>query len=109
MRLVFPLFETPLVFEENKVNLLVIENNKAFFEFVSELVERCNGVDNTVGLYTSMEEINFTKAVDVVTDIMSLDCNNKKVISRLYNKLGEVAVREENYTATLEIISKINE
>ena len=109
MRLTYPIFETPVIFEENKVNVVVIENPKAFFDFVVAISDKENGGESEVILSENFKEIKFDKVVDVTTDIVSLDCNNKKVISKLYSKLNEIAFQEENYTLTLDVVSKINE
>lgn len=109
MRLMYPIFETPVVFEENRVNILVIENQKAFFEFVMAISDKGNGAESEVVLSKNFEEIKFDRIADVTTDIVSLDCNNKKLVSKLYAKLNEIAFQEENYTLTLDIVSKISE
>ena len=109
MRLMYPIFETPVVFEENRVNIVVIENQKAFFEFVMAISDKGNGAESEVVLSKNFEEIKFDRIADVITDIISLDCNNKKVVSKLYAKLNEIAFQEENYTLTLDIVSKISE
>lgn len=109
MRLMYPIFETPVVFEENRINILVIENQKAFFEFVMAISDKGNGAESEVVLSKNFEEIKFDRIADVTTDIVSLDCNNKKLVSKLYAKLNEIAFQEENYTLTLDIVSKISE
>ncbi len=109
MRLTYLIFETPVVFEENRVNVVVIENQKAFFEFVMAMADKGNGVESEVVLSKNFEEVKFDRIADVTTDIVSLDCNNKKVVSKLYAKLNEIAFQEENYTSTLDIVSKISE
>ena len=109
MKLMYPIFETPVVFEENRVNILVIENQKAFFEFVMAISDKGNGAESEVILSKNFEEIKFDRIADVTTDIVSLDCNNKKLVSKLYAKLNEIAFQEENYTLTLDIVSKISE
>jgi len=109
MRLSYPIFETPIIFSENEINILVIENQKAFSEFVFNLVMKNEGKDADIVISENFEEVKFDKVADVITDIINIDCNNKKVISKLYSKLSEVAFYEENYIITQEVISKINE
>lgn len=109
MRLSYSLFETPIIFNENQVNVVVIENQKAFTDFAMALRIKCDGGEAECSLFKNFEEVKFDKFADVVTDIITLDCNNKKIISRLYSKLNEIAFQEENYTLTLEMLSKINE
>lgn len=110
MRSSYPIFETPIIFEEDEVSILVIENQKAFSEFVRAIFFKAQGADEpAVTLFKNLDEVKFDKLADVVTDIINIDCNNKKAISRLYNKLNEVAFQEDNYTLTLDIMSKISE
>jgi len=109
MRLSYPIFETPIIFSENIVNILVIENQKAFSDFIFDLIAISEGKNSDVILSKNFEEIKFDKVVDVVTDIANVDCNNKRVISRLYSKLNEIAFYEENYMLTQELTSKINQ
>lgn len=109
MRMTYPIFETPIIFQENKFNVLIIENQKAFFNFVMAIVDKGNGAESDIVLSRNFEEIRFDKISDVVSDIINLDCNNKKVVSKLYSKLNEIAFQEENYTMTLDIVGKISE
>ena len=108
MRLSYSIFETPIIFMENKVNILIIENQNAFSKFIISLVKACEGEENSIVLSKHFEEVKLGKVADVVTDIVSLDSNNKKILTKMYNKLNEIAFQESNYTMTLDIISKIN-
>lgn len=109
MRLTYPLFETPILFSEGKVNVIVIENQRAFFEFVLALSDKENGIESDVILSKNFEEERFDKIADVVTDVVSLDCNNKKVMSKLYGKMSEIAFEDGNYTLTMDIAGRISE
>ncbi len=106
MKLVHPLFEIPIIFEENSINQVVIESPSTLSKIILELKDQINGNDGDFVLSSDKGEIlAIKKTMEVYIDYFSFDFQNKKIISKLYNDLKEKAYNEDLYTKTIEIIN----
>lgn len=107
MKLVHPFLEKPIVFEENNMNVLVIENQKVFSELVWELLEQINDKEGRFLLSSDLKLLELKKSMDLVIDLFSLDFNQKKIISKVYSQLKMVAVGSEYYMDSTCLIGEI--
>ena len=57
MKLINEDLNNEIVFEENKVNLLVIENKKKFVEFIQEIIKQINGDEGKFSLFDINTEL----------------------------------------------------
>lgn len=109
MKLVHPEFNYQIEFRENVVNLIVIEDKKIFREYVGELYSQCMELNDSGRFVLSSEEkeIKLSKKAEIILDFYSLDINNKKIITKVYNKLKEISTEEDMYVETGKINSEI--
>lgn len=94
MKLIHPLISTPIVFEENKINILVIEDQKVFAGIIIELMNQINGFDGNFVLSSNLKELELEKTTDILIDLFSLDLNQKKIINKVYNQLKATSIEE---------------
>ena len=80
---------------KNNLGTIVIENNKKFYEYCSDIFSMQNGEDGKFIFLEKDKELKFSKNGLIIFDIFNLDFNDKKIISGLYSKLNEIV--EENY------------
>ena len=95
MKLINEDLNNEIVFEENKVNLLVIENKKKFVEFIQEIIKQINGDEGKFSLFDINTELKIHDKIDIIKDIFDLDVNNKKVLHKIYHELEELSVDSE--------------
>lgn len=109
MKLVHPEFNYKIEFKENIVNLIVIEDKKFFREYIGELYSQCTELNDSGRFVLSNEEkeIKLSKKAEIILDFYSLDINNKKIITKVYNKLKEISTEEDMYVETGKINSEI--
>lgn len=106
MKLAHSIFDTPIEFEENRINVLVIENKKAFTSTVLELIAQADGADGGFVLSDKGKELSFG-GVDIVSDVFRLEVNNRKNIGRLVAVLEQTAVSEGFYEESCRISGEI--
>lgn len=87
MKLVYSNYGMIFELEENKVNVFVIEEPTVLVEVVSDLVEQCEGQDGGFVLSEENKILNIPKNISVVKDLFSIDCNNRKILTKLYQEL----------------------
>lgn len=109
MKLVHPEFNYQIEFRENVVNLIVIEDKKVFRKYVGGLYSQCMELNDSGRFVLSNEEqeIKLSKKAEIILDFYSLDINNKKIITKVYNKLKEISTEEDMYVETGKINSEI--
>lgn len=107
MKLVHPLLEQQIMFSENNINVLVIENRKFMSEFVQEFNNQINGLEGRFVLSDSGKEAKIDKKVEIIIDYFNIDFNNKKIINKLYKFMLETAMNEEFYVKTTEVKNTI--
>lgn len=107
MKLVHPYIERQIIFDENKINVLTIENQKLFSEVVQEIIAVLNGGNSKFVLSEGMDIINISKVGELCIDIFSCEINSKKTITKLYEILREKSVDEDMHLKTNQILSSI--
>lgn len=91
MKLIFPEYDLHLKLQENRVNVLVIENPTVMGEVVGELYAQWNGAEGRFVLSDGEKILQISKKINIMTDIFGLNCNDKKMISKLYQEVEELA------------------
>lgn len=107
MKLVHPYIERQIIFDESKINVLTIENQKLFSEVVQELIAVLNGGNSKFVLSEGMDIINISKVGELCIDIFSCEINSKKAITKLYEILRAKSVDEDMHLKTNQILSSI--
>lgn len=67
--------------------LYVIENPVEFYRKAMEIKRQCDGENGGFILIDDEKEKDFSKNVEVITDILSIEMNDKKILNALYKKL----------------------
>lgn len=106
MMLSHSVFDTPIVFEENKINVLVIENCDFLMRSIQDL--KLQSEEDTEGEFvlSDGDDVGFKNTV-VITDMFSLDINSKKNLTKLYAYLSEFSRNETYFGKTLSVLSEI--
>ncbi len=107
MKLVHPNLGSQIVFAENKVNVLTIENRKLFVDFVQELILQIDGEEGNFILSEKEKELSLEKSCNLIIDPFNIDINNKKVLHKIYLQLKEISMDEYNYLSTTKIKSDV--
>ena len=80
MRIVHKDISNPIIINENKINILVLENKKFFIDKINELINQINGDYGDYFLFDlNDEELLISKNCEILTDLFSLDFDSKKI------------------------------
>lgn len=108
IRLAYTLFEGPIELQENTVEVIVLENQKAYREFIFELKNSFQGQESKIVFSKDYDEISVTKGFDLICDALFCDINNKRILAKMVSNLKDIAVSPEHYLNTLEVCGTIN-
>lgn len=103
MKLVKPDFLMPFDLYDDKINLLVIENKNMFYSFAKELYDLTMGKECNIVLSENDIPIKISKVVDLVTYFIPFEINNKKILTKLYDKLNKASAEPELFADTYNI------
>lgn len=109
MKLVYTELEKQLVFQENKVNVLVIERKELFRRMIQELDKQIRGEEGGFVLSDNNKTMKIDKEVCLILNPFALDINSRKALTGLYNELGKLGLNEENYLKTCILKGQIAE
>ncbi len=107
MKLINEDLNNEIIFEENKVNLLVVENKKKFLEFIQEIIKQINGNEGKFFLFDKNTELKIHNKVEIIKDIFDLDINNKKILNKIYHELEELSIDSEFLLETKNMESNL--
>lgn len=108
MKIVFPILSTPIMLSDEYVSTIVFENQKALFQFVTELHQQLNKQEGNIVLSEKDERIDVSKKVEFISQFVPFDCNKKSLITKLQQKLKDAA-NESLYVETSEVMSSIQQ
>ena len=111
-------FDNEIVFDEEHINVLTIENIKCFSNIIGILNDKINGIEsNEIFLLDdNNEELEMGKKAYMVLDIVNIDYNSKKLLNKIYNIISENVEKKQDYEIDKKvfdlreyIIQEINE
>ncbi len=106
MRLANSEYNISLEFEENKVLLIVIEERMLRLKLVADLYQQCVGGEGNFILSEDTKLLKMNKVADILMHPFSVDCNNRNVLSKLYQEIRDCG-NEDFYTEKEKINNEI--
>ena len=85
MKLVHPDLGYTIVFAENQVNVVTVENKPFFTKLLQGLLLQCSGEDGGFVLSEDNRELKIAETCDLIIDPLTLDINNKKILNKVFS------------------------
>lgn len=107
MTLAYPLLPEPIVFEENKISVLVVESPSELRKMILSLQQQATGYEGAFVLGENWLPVEISRYATLVTDPFTLDFEAKKIATRLAQQA--LAVAKEEYGEQFRgLLSKLN-
>lgn len=106
MKLIHEIYETPIEFGENKINVFVIEDTKTYVKLVYELETQMGGNPGAYLLSKDGKALDIDKSIDMISSPFSLDLNGRKVQNVIYKQI-EKNINDEFLKEKNELYSQI--
>ena len=94
MKLMHPWFQRPVLFSENRIQVLVIENRGLFSRMVSELCAQSEGEKGGFVLSEEDALLECASCLDVILDFFHLSPDRKRLQARFQAKMKAAAQQE---------------
>lgn len=109
MKLIHTNLSKQIIFTENKINVITIENRGFYTSLIKDLNAQLLSAGGDFVLSKNNKELKLNSELDLVIDLFNLDLNSRKNITKVYKDLNSSAFNEENYQITNDFkISLIN-
>ena len=89
--------ENDIIFKEEYINVLQIQDKKLFTNVINSLNDNINNIEDTKERIIILDndiEIKIEKEVLMIIDVFNIDFNQKKIQSALYNKIEKIYKQE---------------
>ncbi len=101
------LLNEPIIFDENHPAVLAVENQRAFTQILSDIRTLLECDEGDCGFYENNAPVSTSKRLELITDPLTVDPNQRKVLSTLGSLLEKQMWNEENFIQTNEVFSSI--
>ena len=89
--------ENDIIFTEEYINVLQIQDKKLFTNVINSLNDNINNIEDTkerIIILDNDTEIKIEKEVLMFIDVFNIDFNQKKIQNALYNKIEKIYKQE---------------
>lgn len=106
MKLVNTEYSIELDFDENQIEILIIEAPSAMTAMIGDIWNQVHGEQGNWILSENGKVMNISKEVVCIFNPFDIDCNEKKVLNSIYKELENIS-KEELYEKTQSINSAL--
>lgn len=99
--------EKPIEFYENRINVIVIENQKLFRKAVFGFIEQAENGNGNFILSEGFETLEFSKKVAVLPDIFNIDFSSKKILTKINQNICENFSANEKFYNVKNLLNEI--
>ena len=107
MILTCPIISTVFDTGIDKVNTIIIENQKMLSAFLNSILLQINGYDGNIVLSNNNKELSFEKSIELLTQFFPFDINKKSLITKVLSSLEKRAISSVYYGDTMKILSDL--
>lgn len=94
--------------EENTVVELIVEAPNIMADICEDIHNQMQGYEGRIVLSENEKVLKLSKYADTLWNPFAIDCNDRKIVNKIYQDINEVAM-DEYYEATSNINSRIVE
>lgn len=91
MKLIHTEYNLELEIKENQIVVLFIENTMAYCQLMQDLWNQVQGQEGHFILSENENRLKISKVMDCIFNPFSLNCNDRRVLNKLYQEIKEQA------------------
>ncbi len=102
MRLVYKRLDLEMNFNENEINVLIIENPTIYSDVIQSFINQSDGLGGNFLCSVDNKEIALSKVAEIIITPFDVDINNKKIITKIYTEIdSEIMISMSEKAALL--------
>ena len=109
MRMVSTLFPDKIEIDDTEVTTFVIENKNLYLKVAKDIYCQSKGESGDIKLSDNDELIKISNSVEMITDFIGFEPDNKKIITKSCKMLETDLQQGEYYYSVMELLSKIEQ
>lgn len=90
MKIVHPQISSKIEISDHAMNVLVIEAPEFFCELLTDIKKQINNFEGNTILSVHDEPVSFHKYVELITDPLSIEMNDRVIIKKSNSSYGKV-------------------
>lgn len=107
MKMVHPKITNRIEVSEQRINTLVIESPGFLYDLVNDIKKQIDNLDGNTILSFHNEPISFHKYADLITDPLSFEINNRKIMTKILSALEKCGLEDVYYEQTRKLMAQI--
>ena len=107
MMLVYPPIGLEININKDKVQTIVIEEPRMFYEIANDIYRQINGDSGNTVISENYVPIQLSRSADIITQFIPFTLNRKDILSSVYSEIKEKSLNVSFYGATQELYAHI--
>ena len=105
MKLFIPQIDCLLELGKEKCQSLVIENQAVWCSILNDMAEQLRGNEGKIVLSCNDKIIPLSKNVELISQFIPFDMNQKGLLTKIMNEMQKIAVNEQHFAQTTTALS----
>jgi len=105
MKIVFPEINHVFDTDKDRINVLVIENQRLLQSTIYDIYGQTHGLDGRAVVSKDNRPIEFNKYVEYVSDFISLSLNRKPLLNKVASMLEKIALSDDFYPSSMTMVN----
>lgn len=109
MKIKIPLISEQIdISSEAAVNVVVIENQNAFYEFLKDCSNQINNNEyGNVVMSRDNEPVEMSKYAEIISDFLSLNINCTNMVTKLHKKINSTMTEQDFWINTQQVCAEV--
>lgn len=104
---VYPPVGLEIFMSTDKVQTIVIEEPRLFYEISNDIYGQINGESGNTVISENYVPIQLSRSADIITQFIPFTANRKDILSNIYSELKAISINESFYGVTQELYTYI--
>lgn len=107
MKLAYSTLQNIIEITDDTIHSVVVENPEYYYHMVKDFMNQVEGKEGGWIVSENDKPLVVNKNVEILFDFISINVNQKTLITKILNEMEQIANKEENINETMQLLSDI--
>ena len=107
MKLAYSTLQNIIEITDDTIHSIVVENPEYYYHMVKDFMNQVEGKEGGWIVSENDKPLAVNKNVEILFDFISINVNQKTLITKILNEMEQIANKEENINETMQLLSDI--